>query len=331
MGLLVDAFNRKITYIRVSVTDRCNLKCTYCVPSCGTTSSLPYPELMTFDEMLRIIRVAARHGLNKVRITGGEPLVRRGVVDFVANLSKIEGIRDIAMTTNGVLLRNYAKDLKKAGLKRLNISLDTFDPEKFAIITKGDCFEKVWEGILEAERVGFEPLKINTVVTRGANDHEVIDFAKMTLTRKVQCRFIEFMPVDDWDLWKKQFVSKAEMIQNIEAALGKLHPLHEEQKDGPAVLYRLEGAPGAVGFISAISEHFCDTCNRVRLSADGKVKHCLFSESYIDFLEAMRNGCSDEDIEQLFATVMETKPEGHKIDMHNESEKFLHSMINIGG
>jgi cyclic pyranopterin phosphate synthase len=153
----------------------------------------------------------------------------------------------------------------------------------------------------------------------------------MTLNRKVQVRFIEFMPVDDWDSWKKQFVSKSEMIQRIEASLGKLTPLHEEQKDGPAVLYQLDGAPGAVGFISAISEHFCATCNRVRLSADGKIKHCLFSESFIDFREALRNGCSDEEIEELFATVMETKPEGHNIDIGADSQKFIHSMINVGG
>jgi cyclic pyranopterin phosphate synthase len=331
MGQLVDAFNRKITYMRISVTDRCNLKCTYCVPSCGTTSNLPYQEILTWEEILRIVRVASRNGLNKIRITGGEPLVRRGVIDFIAELNKIEGLRDIAMTTNGVLLRNHAKDLKKAGLRRLNISLDTFDPQKFALITKGDCFERVWEGIQEAERVGFDPLKINCVVTRGANDHEVVDFAKMTLNRKVQVRFIEFMPVDDWDSWKKQFVSKAEMIERIEAALGKLHPLHEEQKTGPAVLFKLEGAPGAVGFISAISEHFCATCNRVRLSADGKIKHCLFSESFIDFRDVVRNGGSDEEIEQLFAQVMETKPEGHNIDMGNDSQKFIHSMISVGG
>lgn len=331
MGQLIDAFNRRITYMRISITGRCNLKCTYCVPSCGSVSNIPIPHMLTYEEILHIVRVGARHGLNKIRITGGEPLVRKGVVDFVAALSRIEGIRDIAMTTNAVLLRNYAEPLKKAGLRRVNISLDTFDPVRFKEITRGDCFDRVWEGILEAERVGFNPVKINCVVTRGVNDHEVVEFAKLTLNRKIQVRFIEFMPVDDWESWKRQFVPKAEMIQKIEEALGTLHPVHEEEKTGPAVLYKLEGAAGEVGFISAISEHFCDTCNRVRLTADGKMKHCLFSESYVDFREPLRRGCSDEEIEALFWKVMETRPEGHKIEWGIDSQKFIHNMTSIGG
>ncbi|MBI5192657.1 MAG: GTP 3',8-cyclase MoaA [Nitrospirae bacterium] len=329
---LVDAFNRKITYMRISVTDRCNLRCVYCVPSCGTISNLPSNELMTFEEMHRLVKVAAKMGLNKIRITGGEPLVRRGVVEFISAVSKIDGIRDIAMTTNGVLLKNYAQSLKKAGLKRLNISLDTFDPKKFLAITKGDCFDRVWEGIIEAERVGFDPIKLNVVPSRGVNDNELVDFAKLTLTKPFQVRFIEFMPVDDWEGWKKSFISKADMMAKIEAALGKLEPVVEgKDTAGPAKNYRLHGAKGMVGFISAISEHFCDTCNRIRLGADGRIKHCLFSESYIDFKEPMRNGCEDSEIERLLVSVMDTKPEAHNIDMNAGSQKYLHSMTSIGG
>lgn len=329
---LIDAFNRKITYMRISVTDRCNLRCVYCVPSCGTISNLPPNEIIHFDEILRIVKVAARMGLTKIRITGGEPLVRRGVVEFISAVSKIDGIRDIAMTTNGVLLKNYAQPLKKAGLKRLNISLDTFDPKRFLMITKGDCFDRVWEGIIEAERVGFDPIKINVVPSRGINDDEVVDFAKLTLTKPFHVRFIEFMPVDDWEGWKRQFVSKADMMEKIEKALGKLEPVVDERdKSGPARNYRLHGAPGIVGFISAISEHFCDTCNRIRLGADGKIKHCLFSESYVDFRDPIRNGCDDSEIEKLLLGVMETKPEAHNIDINADSRKYLHSMTQIGG
>lgn len=332
MSQLIDAFNRKITYMRISVTDRCNLRCVYCVPSCGTISTLPSNELMSFEEMHRLIKVAAKMGLSKIRITGGEPLVRRGVVEFIAAVNKIDGIKDIAMTTNGVLLKNYAQSLKKAGLKRLNISLDTFDPKKFLAITKGDCFDRVWEGILEAERVGFDPIKINVVPSRGVNDNELVDFAKLTLTKPFQVRFIEFMPVDDWDGWKKAFISKADMMAKIESALGKLEPVVEgKDMSGPAKNYRLHGAKGMVGFISAISEHFCDTCNRIRLGADGRIKHCLFSESYIDFREPMRNGCDDSEIERLLVSVMDTKPEAHNIDMNAGSQKYLHSMTSIGG
>jgi len=332
MAQLIDAFNRKITYMRISVTDRCNLRCVYCVPSCGTIGNLPPDELLSFDEMLRIVKVAARMGLTKVRITGGEPLVRRGVVEFIAAVNKVEGIKDIAMTTNGVLLKQYAQDLKKAGLRRLNISLDTFDPKKFLAITKGDCFHRVWEGILEAERLGFDPIKLNVVASKGSNDDEIVDFAKLTLTKPFQVRFIEFMPVDDWEGWKKMFISKAEMIEKIESALGKLEPVVDEKdRSGPARNYRLHGARGIVGFISAISEHFCDTCNRIRLGADGKIKHCLFSESYIDFKGPIRNGCDDSEIERLLCAVMETKPEAHNIDINADSRKYLHSMTQIGG
>ena len=183
---------------------------------------MPSKDLLTFDEMLRIIKVAARMGLTKVRITGGEPLVRRGVVEFIAAVNKIDGIRDIAMTTNGVLLKQYAQSLKKAGLRRLNISLDTFDPKKFMEITKGDCFDRVWEGIIEAERVGFDPIKINVVPSKGCNDNELVDFAKLTLTKPFQVRFIEFMPVDDWEGWKKSFISKAEMMERLSLPLENL-------------------------------------------------------------------------------------------------------------
>ncbi len=198
-------------------------------------------------------------------------------------------------------------------------------------ITKGDCFDRVWEGILEAERVGFDPIKINVVPSKGCNDNELVDFAKLTLTKPFQVRFIEFMPVDDWEGWKKNFISKGEMMEKIESALGKLEPVVEKEKSGPAKNYRLHGAPGRVGFISAISEHFCDTCNRIRLGADGKIKHCLFSESYIDFRDPIRNGCDDAEIERLLCSVMETKPEAHNIDINAGSQKFLHSMTQIGG
>lgn len=330
MKKLVDNYNRQITYMRISITDRCNLRCKYCVPPEGI-SWMDHDTILSYEEILRIIRVAAQKGLTKIRITGGEPLIRKGVVDFISEIGRIEGIKDLAMTTNAVFLKEYALPLYNAGLRRLNISLDSLKPEKFYRMTRGNVFWRVWEGIEKALEIGFHPIKLNAVLQRGENDDEVIDFVKMTLDKPFHVRFIEYMPMNDLEDWKKYFMPTAEIIKLINDELGGFYPMGAiNGNHGPSNNYRLEGAKGQVGFIHAISEHFCGSCNRIRLTADGMIKPCLFSDLEIDFKKALREGCSDEDISTLLDQVLFVKPEGHKLDTHLKERK-RHNMANIGG
>jgi len=331
MQPLVDAYQREITYMRVSITDRCNLRCVYCMPEEGLEWT-PTDELLTYDELLRIITVAARRGLRKIRVTGGEPLVRKGVVEFIDRLNRVPGIEEIALTTNAVFLKDMAADLFKAGLRGINISIDSLNPDTFAKIVRRDIFDKVWEGIEEAERVGFTPLKLNVVLQQGVNDHEAIDFVNITRTKPYHVRFIEYMPCANWDTWVKTYKPFQTVVDEIETLTGKMIPINgaNEGNTGPAENYRIPGAPGIVGFIHAVSHDFCDTCNRVRLTADGQIRPCLFSEIAVDFRNALRNGCSDEEIEGLLAQVLYVKPEYHELDMIPE-EKKLTTMVNLGG
>ncbi|HIE65143.1 MAG: GTP 3',8-cyclase MoaA [Nitrospira sp.] len=331
MQPLVDAYQREITYMRVSITDRCNLRCVYCMPEEGLDWT-PTDELLTYDELLRIITVAARRGLRKIRVTGGEPLVRKGVVEFIDRLNRVPGIEEIALTTNAVFLKDMAADLFKAGLRGINISIDSLNPDTFAKIVRRDIFDKVWEGIEEAERVGFTPLKLNVVLQQGVNDHEAIDFVNITRTKPYHVRFIEYMPCANWDTWVKAYKPFQAVVDEIETLTGKMIPINgaNEGNTGPAENFRIPGAPGIVGFIHAVSHDFCDTCNRVRLTANGQIRPCLFSEIAVDFRNALRNGCSDEEIEGLLAQVLYVKPEYHELDMIPE-EKKLTTMVNLGG
>lgn len=331
MNPLVDAYRRTITYMRVSITDRCNLRCVYCMPEEGLDWT-PTSEILTYDELLRIISVAAKRGLRKVRVTGGEPLVRKGVVGFVEQLSRVDGLKELALTTNGVFLKELAGPLYKAGLRRINISLDSLNPKTFSQVVRRDIWHKVWEGIEEAERVGFTPLKINVVLQQGVNDHEVMDFVRLTQRKPYHVRFIEYMPCANWETWQKTYKPFSAVVDEVQTQFGKLLPVSgsNENDAGPAENFQLPGAPGVVGFIHAVSHDFCDTCNRVRLTADGKIRPCLFSEIAVDFREAIRNGCSDEEIEGLLDQVLYVKPEYHELDMIPE-EKKLTTMVNIGG
>jgi len=330
MDLMVDGFNRRITYIRVSITDRCNLRCTYCMPA-EFSEWKEQDTILTYDEILRILSVAARRGLKKVRITGGEPLVRSGVVEFVERVAAISGIEDIAMTTNGVNLKNMAGKLFKAGLRHLNISLDSLESERFAKMTRGNVFARVWEGIEEAERVGFDPIKLNIVLQKGVNDDEVIDFVKLTINKTHHVRFIEYMPCSSFSDWTGKYLPVNEIIEKINSELGKLKPILKAQADGPSKNYRLEGAKGVVGFITAISDnHFCEQCNRIRLTADGKVRPCLFNDLEIDFRDPLRRGCSDDEVSALLDQVLGIKPKAHELDRYSQ-EKMLKSMVEIGG
>ncbi len=331
---LVDTYNRAITYMRISITDRCNLRCTYCMPE-EEIDWKPKEEILRYEEILRIVSVAAKRGLKKVRVTGGEPLVRRGVVEFIEALHQIPGIVDIALTTNGVFLKETAESLYRAGLRRINISLDSLNPQTFAQIVQRDIFDRVWEGIERSEQIGFDPIKINCVLQAGVNDHEVIDFARLTMRKPYHVRFIEFMPCANWETWTKTYQPFAVTRDKIEAIIGKLEPVGEPNQGssglaGPAENFKLPGALGVIGFIHAISHDFCGTCNRIRLTADGQIRPCLYSDTAVDFKTALRTGCTDDAISALLDRVMQVKPKYHELDVIPQ-EKQLFTMVNIGG
>ncbi len=328
MGL-TDSYNRKIDYIRVSVTDRCNLRCIYCMPSEGVRE-ITHTEILRYEEIVRLLSVAADLGIKKVRITGGEPLVRKGLPSLIKAISNIKGIEEISLTTNGVLLRNFARELKEAGLKRLNISLDSMNPNRYEEITRGNNLADVWEGIKIAEGLGFSPIKINMVPIRGFNDNEIKDFASLTFNKPYHIRFIEFMPTGAKEIWSKDKCIPVQEIRDLISELGELKPIKNEWGSGPAKNFRIDGAKGVVGFISAISDHFCGGCNRLRLTSDGKLRPCLFSSLEIDLKKAIRDGGSDEDLRRIFVSAIEIKPEKHYIN-ELPPELLIKSMSKIGG
>ncbi len=331
MNPLIDTYDRSITYLRISITDRCNLRCTYCMPE-EMVDWKPKEDILRYEEILRIVSVAVKRGLKKVRVTGGEPLVRRGVVEFIEALHQIPEITDLALTTNGVFLKETAADLYRAGLNRINISLDSLNPKTFAQIVRRDIFDRVWEGIERCEQIGFDPIKINCVLQAGVNDHEVIDFARLTERKPYHVRFIEYMPCANWDQWVQTYQPFSVTRDKIEAIIGKLEPVSapNDGSAGPAENFRLPGALGVIGFIHAISHDFCGTCNRIRLTADGQIRPCLYSDVAIDFRGPLRAGCSDETISDLLDQVMGVKPKYHELDMLPR-EKQLVTMVNIGG
>ena len=313
----VDAYDRPISYLRVSVTDRCNLRCRYCMPP-GGVPCRSHEEILRYEEIELVVQAAARLGISKVRLTGGEPLVRLGVVDLVRQLAGIEGIDDLAMTTNGILLAQYAMDLKEAGLDRVNVSLDTLRSERFHDITRLGRLADVLEGMEEARRVGLEPIKINTVVIRGMNDDEVADFARKTVEDAWNVRFIELMPLGGGMMevgdWRRRVVTAEEILKKIESAWGALEPAKVTVGGGPARYYRLPGTRGTIGFITPISEHFCYGCNRLRLTADGKLRPCLLSGQEIDLRSVLRAGADVEQIMDVLRKGIDSKPLHHHLD-----------------
>jgi len=330
---LRDSFERVIDYLRISITDRCNLRCIYCMPT-GGVMPIEHKEILSYEEIVRVVRVAAALGVRKIRITGGEPLARKNVTHLVSSLRNITGIEDISLTTNGVLLKKYAKELADAGLNRVNISLDSLIPERYGEITRGGEISLVMKGIEAAEKTGLLPLKINMVPIRGLNDDEIEEFAGLTLNTPYQVRFIEFMPIGAGDLWSdERYISTDEIKKRVEK-MGTLAPVRL-RRDGPARYYRFENAPGVLGFISALTHHFCHDCNRLRITADGKLRPCLFSETEIDLKPTLRNSSSDEEIERLLRLSIEVKPEGHTInrrgDTTSASGRSLKPMSRIGG
>ena len=326
MVRLFDSFDRPVNYLRISVTDRCNLRCIYCMPLEGI-SLMAHENILSYEEISTVAQAAADLGIIKVRLTGGEPLVRAGLTTLVAMLAQIQGIDDISLTTNAVILERYAGELKNAGLHRVNISLDSLRSNGFHQITRVGNLDDVLRGIEAARQAGLNPVKINTVVMRGINDDEVIDFARLTIENEWHVRFIEYMPFSNGDEKADGLlVPVAEMKASIET-LGELTPTLESG-GGPAKYFRLPGARGTIGFISPVSEHFCQACNRLRLTADGKLRPCLFSDKEIDLREPLRQGATADDIKRLIQEAASCKPEGHRLKAGITCERF---MAQIGG
>ncbi len=306
---LSDSFQRPINYLRVSVTDRCNLRCIYCMPADGVRL-MPRSDILSYEEIYAAVEAAARLGINKVRITGGEPLVRSGLSKLIRMLSQIDAIDDISLTNNGILLAHYAAELKQAGLRRVNISLDTLQPEKFRRISRGGNIGDVLKSIEMARETGLNPVKINTVVMAGINDDEILDFATRTINEEWHVRFIELMPFA-----KKtgsEFISVSEIRHRLEP-LGQLEPCAMSIGNGPAKYFRLPNARGTIGFITPVSEHFCFRCNRLRLTADGKLRLCLLSEKEIDLRQPLRSSASPAELQRLIEEAVASKPLGHRL------------------
>ncbi len=310
MSGVSDSFQRPVNYLRISVTDRCNLRCVYCMPADGIRLK-QHSDLLTYEEIALVVQAAAQVGIGKVRISGGEPLVRLGLASLVRMLASIDGIDDISLTTNGVLLKGQAAELKESGLRRVNVSLDSLRRERFERVTGYDRLPEVLAGITEARRLGLEPVKINVVVMRGLNDDELVDFAWLS-REGWHVRFIELMPLIQRITAVPEFVSAEEMWQRL-APLGDLEPCSPLVGVGPAKYYRLPGAEGTIGFITPVSEHFCFRCNRLRLTADGKLLPCLLSDQELDLKCALRRGASSEDVGHLILEAIAAKPEGHRV------------------
>jgi cyclic pyranopterin phosphate synthase len=342
--VLVDNFSRTISYLRLSLTDRCNLRCIYCMPDAAGEGEcqpkngkiLQCHDLMSYEELLRVVHLSVGLGMNKLRLTGGEPLIRRGVLDFISRLADIEGLDEVRLTTNGVLLHEYASSLYASGIRQLNISLDSLHPEKFARITGKDFFKQVWQGIMTARDLGFR-IKINIVAMRGINDDEFCDFVDLALNEPFSVRFIEFMPVGEKSSWQREQFIKADEIKDMVSGLGEFIPYKKGKFDGPARMFRLQandGRQGNIGFISPISHHFCDQCNRLRLTSEGKLRSCLLNDQETDIKILMRQGITDEELQQVIKQTVLDKPKGHALQDLMESGGHMNcpgQMSRIGG
>jgi cyclic pyranopterin phosphate synthase len=326
---LADAFHRPITYLRISVTDRCNLRCVYCMPEEG----LPWidkREILSYEEIAEIVRAAAKVGVRSIRLTGGEPLIRKDLHELVAMIAATPGIDDIALSTNGLLLTEQAQQLRAAGLTRANISLDTLREDRFEAIARRPGLQRVLDGIDAAFAAGLGPIKLNCVVMRGQNDDEVEAFAEMTRDRAVAVRFIEVMPVhENVDGHVSQYISASEILDRIRA-IGDLRPVDGPKGNGPARYYAFDGAAGSVGVISPLSHDYCDTCNRVRLSADGRLKLCLFGDHFIDLRTPVRDHAGEDALIAILRGSMYVKPERHHLDV-GTTASAMRALSEIGG
>lgn len=327
---LVDCFGRIHTDLRISVTDRCNIRCFYCMPA-ENLQFLPRKDLLTFEEIERFVRVVASMGVNTVRLTGGEPLVRRDLHKLIEKLARIDGIKDIALTTNGILLAEQAAALKSAGLNRLNISLDALNEEKFRQITRRDGYEKVLAGIHAAQEIGFEQIKLNAVAIRGLSESEIIPFGHFAREQNLEVRFIEFMPLDadgNWD--NSQVLSGDEILTRLAEAICPLEPLPVTNPSQPATDYQFTDGKGRIGFINPVTQPFCHNCNRLRITAEGQIRNCLFSTEEWDARASMRSGQSDTALADLVRQAVGAKKAGHGINS-DEFTRPVRAMYQIGG
>jgi GTP 3',8-cyclase len=321
-----DQYKRRIEYLRISITDRCNLRCKYCMPEEGV-NWIPPESILSFEEILRLIRISTQLGFKRFRITGGEPLVRQGILGFLREAAHIPGVEDLMLTTNGILLPELAFDLKAAGVNRVNISLDTLDPERFREITRGGDVHRVIQGVFRSLEAGLEPVKLNVVVVRDFNLIELPKFMELARNYPLHIRFIELMPIGISSDKRQDFVPISEMKDRL--GLKGLEAKRDINGGGPAEYITSEGFQGSIGFISAISRHFCDTCNRVRLTTDGKLRPCLHSAKDVDLLQVLRGDTSDEEIADLFARAVWSKPAEHH--MNEEAWQDTRIMSQIGG
>ncbi|MFC2095601.1 GTP 3',8-cyclase MoaA [Candidatus Bipolaricaulota bacterium] len=309
---------RRINYLRVSVTDRCNLRCRYCMPQEGIAQQ-SHERILRYEEIERLVRIAAKLGISHVRITGGEPLVRLGVTDLVSAIASIPEIEEVSLTTNGILLHDFAQPLAEAGLARINVSLDTLNAEKFTAHTRGGDLTAVLRGLEAAAREGLTPIKVNVVALEGFNEDEILDFARKTVTAGWHVRFIEIMPFGEASGWSEEaYLSAAAIRERIVACFGELLP-QKVVGSGPARYWRIAGSEGTIGFISPISDGYCATCNRLRLTADGRLVPCLAADDEIDIRTPLRNGAADNELAMLFRTAIERKPRAQCLSDHNVS------------
>jgi cyclic pyranopterin phosphate synthase len=328
--LLVDSLGRVHTNLRISVTDRCNIRCFYCMPD-ENVRFLPRRDILSFEEIERFARVAARLGVNKLRLTGGEPLVRAELHKLVARLAAIEGIHDIALTTNGILLAEQAQALKDAGLSRINISLDALSEETFRQIARRDGLDRVLAGIHAAKRVGFTRIRLNAVAIKGVTEPEVVPLANFAREHGMEMRFIEFMPLDAENHWQHdQVLTGEEIRRQLEDAIGPLEPAERPDPSQPATDFRFADGSGTIGFINPVTQPFCEDCNRLRLTAEGKVRNCLFSTVEWDARVILRSGGSDDDLIDLLRDCIRAKKPGHGIDS-SDFVKPERAMYQIGG
>jgi GTP 3',8-cyclase len=324
--MLLDNFNRIINYLRISITDRCNLRCKYCVDE--DFSFLPHDEVLRYEEIVRFVRICSELGVNKVRLTGGEPLVRKEISHLLKEINTINGIEDISLTTNGVYLGEKILELKEAGLRRINISLDTLKKEKFAFITGVDAFDNVLKGIEESIRAGLKPVKINTVIIKGFNDDEILDFARLAKKWGIHVRFIEFMPFGESNLWDSSKIVPSNVIENLIKNTYELEPASNSER-GPAKMFQIKDSFGKIGFISPVSSHICLECNRIRLTSNGMIRPCLFSDIEYDVKKLLRSNTKDQEIKTFVSSAVKAKPE--KKFETGFIKKCQRSMRHIGG
>ncbi|MHC1742278.1 MAG: GTP 3',8-cyclase MoaA [Syntrophobacteraceae bacterium] len=325
---LTDGCKRRIDYLRLSITDRCNLRCTYCMPTEGIPK-LFHDDMLRYEEILRLARIVVGMGITKVRITGGEPLVRKDVLVLCRAIAQIPGLESLSLTTNGVLLADYADELAGAGIQRVNVSLDTLNRDKFQAITRRDALQDVWRGIEAADRAGLRPVKLNVVVMHGINDDEIEDLARLTLSHSYHVRFIEFMPFKSDD-FERRYLSCEEILTRLRA-MGTLDDATSRHSNGPARYFRLRGGMGKIGLISPISHHFCPACNRLRLTSDGKLRTCLFASVETDLRTKMREGASDDVLVRCILDAVAVKPKQHELDSEVFRKCIGRPMVSIGG